>query len=87
MFEKKKQFAEKLLERDITMIYIADEGNTVFLSVNPEKMSSEDVAAVLEEEQIELEDGILTKGVYHTKTTTWEGYWCDLKKEEEQTCL
>lgn len=75
MFEKKQLLAEKLLKKNIILIY-ADTSSSIF--VVTDTMTSDEVVKLIKQEGFEL-SGVPVAGDYATSNMVKNGYWCFLK--------
>lgn len=75
MFEKKQALAEKLLERNIILIY-ADTSSSIFVATDT--MTSDEVVKVIRELGFEL-SGTPVPGYFAAPEMKKNGYWCFLK--------
>jgi len=75
MLEKKKALADKLLKKNILLIY-ADISSSVFVATD--SLSKDEVAKLIIEEGIELAD-TPDAGYFATAFMIRNGYWCNLK--------
>lgn len=75
MFEKKKALAEKLLKRNVILIY-ADTSSSIFIVTDC--LTSDEVVKLINEEGFELADSP-EAGFYATAEMKKNGYWCNLK--------
>ena len=76
MLERKRKLANALWGKDITVIYIEDEMNRVFVVTETEDVN--EVVQLVRAEGFELV-ALPEKGTYATKTWLKNGYWCDLR--------
>lgn len=75
MLEKKMSLADKLLNKDVLLIY-ADISSSIF--VVTDCLSSDEVAKLINEEGFELADSP-EFGIFATAFMKKNGYWCNLK--------
>lgn len=75
MLEKKKALADKLLKKNVLLIY-ADISSSVFVATDC--MSSDEVSKLINEEGFELADSP-ESGIFATAFMKKNGYWCNLK--------
>ena len=75
MFEKKKLLAEKLLKKNVILIY-TDRSSSIF--VVTDCLSSDEVAELINEEGFEITDSPEV-GIFATAEMKKNGYWCFLK--------
>lgn len=75
MFKKKRALAEKLLERNIILIY-ADTSSSIFVATDT--LFSDEVVKIIREEGFELY-GVPEYGYYTASEIKKNGYWCFLK--------
>lgn len=75
MLEKKMALADKLLKKNILLIY-ADTSSSVFVATDC--LSSDEVTKLINEQGFELTDNP-ESGYYATAFIKRDGYWCNLK--------
>ena len=75
MFEKKKALAEKLLKRNVILIY-ADTSSSIFIETDC--LTSDEVVKLINEEGFELADSP-EAGIFAAAEMKKNGYWCNLK--------
>lgn len=75
MFEKKKALADKLLKKNVLLIY-ADISSSIFVATDC--LSSDEVIKLINEADFELTDRP-EPGIFATTDMKKNGYWCNLK--------
>lgn len=75
MLEKKMALADKLLKKNILLIY-ADISSSIFIATD--SLTSDEVARLIIEEGFELADSP-DAGYFATGFMKKNGYWCNLK--------
>lgn len=75
MLEKKMALADKLLKKNILLIY-ADISSSVFIATD--SLSSDEVAKLINDQGFELCDSP-DAGYFATAFMKKDGYWCNLK--------
>ena len=75
MLEKKMALADKLLKKNILLIY-ADTSSSIFVATDC--LSSEDIAKLITKEGFELADNP-EPGFFALAFAKKNGYWCNLK--------
>lgn len=75
MLEKKMALADKLLKKNILLIY-ADTSSSIFVATDC--LSSDEVAKLINEQGFELSDSP-DAGYFATAFMKKDGYWCNLK--------
>ena len=75
MLEKKKALADRLLKKNILLIY-ADTSSSIFVATD--SLSSDEVVKLINGEGFEL-TGSPDAGYFATAFMKQNGYWCNLK--------
>ena len=75
MLEKKMALADKLLKKNILLIY-ADTSSSIFVATDC--LSSDEVTKLINEQGFELSDSP-DAGYFATAFMKKDGYWCNLK--------
>ncbi len=79
MLEKKRKLAESLFDKEnITIIYLQNEGNTIFFVADTDIVTPSDIVNTIRKEGVDVIEDSIRASCYATRSWLKYGYWVDL---------